>query len=53
MDDIRPRGTVQLECPECKWSAWYDALHPDVEAAKQPGWKCRECRGEPAPTMKG
>lgn len=28
MDDIRPRGTVQVECshPGCGWSFWLDPL---------------------------
>jgi hypothetical protein len=26
MDDLRPRGTVEVTCAECGWSFWLDCL---------------------------
>jgi hypothetical protein len=30
MDDIRPKGTVQVRCsfPGCEWEFWVDCLDP-------------------------
>lgn len=33
-DDIRPRGTVQLECIKCEWSFWVDPMHPMLDTGE-------------------
>lgn len=30
MDDLRPKGTVEVKCSKCGWSFWLDALHPSL-----------------------
>jgi hypothetical protein len=52
IDFIQPTGTVELECSECGWSSWFDALDPEVEAAKTTPHVCRRCKGIPEITEK-
>jgi len=32
MDEIRPKGTVQVKCsaPDCEWEFWVDCLDPKL-----------------------
>lgn len=46
-DDIRPRGTVEIECSECHWFFWVDAL--DMQLPDGP-FVCVCCMSGPEPT---
>jgi len=41
-DDIRPKGTVQVECP-CGWSFWLDSLDPCLPDGP---FECPNCRAK-------
>lgn len=28
MDDVRPKGTVEVRCHKCGWAFWVDCLDP-------------------------
>lgn len=45
-ESIRPRGTVERTCETCRWSMWFDPLHPSATAVP---FVCGECRGDPSP----
>ncbi len=48
-DDIRPLGTVQVECSKgCGWSFWVGALDPRLPAGP---FICATCSGN-EPRMK-
>lgn len=48
MDDIRPKGTVELECSKCQWCHWFDPLSQVVIEASRTGvYVCDECLGKP------
>lgn len=52
-DDIRPKGTVELECSKCHWAHWFDPLHPSVIEASRTGIHvCDSCLGKPEITVK-
>jgi hypothetical protein len=48
-DDLRPKGTVELECPRCHWCSWFKPLHPAVTEAANGTYLCDQCRGIPEP----
>lgn len=44
MDDLRPKGTVEIQCSKCGWWYWLDPLDPKL--ANLP-YVCDPCeRGE-------
>ncbi len=42
-DDIRPRGTVEVRCRDCRWFFWVGAL--DKRLPDGP-FVCMTCNGE-------
>jgi len=44
MDDIRPKGTVEVQCTVCGWWYWLDPLDPKLPDGP---FICEPCeRGE-------
>lgn len=44
IDDIRPRGTVQVKCSRCDWEFWVEALDPRLPDGP---FVCPTCKGGP------
>jgi hypothetical protein len=45
-DDIRPKGTVEVECTICSWFFWIDCLDPRLPAGP---FTCPCCEGAAVP----
>lgn len=50
-DDIRPRGTVQVQCSKCEWDFWLDPLDPQLPDGPFVCFTCEH--GPKAVLMKG
>lgn len=48
-DDLRARGTVEVECSRCGWSFWLDPLDPQLNRPDTPDADapilCASCSG--------
>jgi hypothetical protein len=40
VDDIRPHGTVEVECGKCEWFFWLSALDPRLPGGP---FECPSC----------
>jgi hypothetical protein len=48
-DDLRPKGSVEVECIMCGWTFWVDCL--DKRLPEGP-FVCPTCEHGPAPILK-
>lgn len=44
---LRPSGTVELECPGCRGRTWHDPLSETVSRAAAGTYTCGDCRTNP------
>lgn len=45
-DDLRAKGTVELDCVKCGWTSWFEPLDPKVQEAAETGnYVCDQCLG--------
>lgn len=45
--ELRPKGTVELECPSCHWREWFDPLSDAVVQAAAGTYTCDDCTKNP------
>lgn len=48
-DDLRPKGSVEVECIMCGWSFWVGCLDPKLPDGP---FVCETCEHGPAPVPK-